>query len=251
MSLFRKMKLIRIATYLLCLYSVISCKNENPKLLIAVSSNAKEAISHIAAEFEIQYDIKTEIISSSSGKLSTQIEQGAPFDLFFSADLKYPEYLLNKKIGYDSVLKYAEGRLVLWSTKLDTIPNLEADKINKIAIANPELAPYGKAAIQYLNGIGLQEKLKDKLIYGESISQTNQYILNGSVDLGFTALSIVSAPEMKSKGVWKELDGDLYSPVEQGFIILNRNKNTIQFRDFIFSSKSQKILNDFGYFTSE
>ena len=251
MLLFRLMKLLRIVSILVLVTFTFSCKKKKEQLNIAVSSNARFAIEEIVSEFENTHGIQVNIIASSSGKIAAQIEQGAPFDIFFSADFKYPQYLLDKGIGKAPVLEYAQGRLVIWTTQLNQISSLvdlDFSLIDKIACPNPETAPYGRAAMQYLKSVGLENELKDKLIYGESISQSSQYILNGSADLGFTSLSFVLSPKMKSIGKWNEIKPYLYDPIRQGFIVLNENKNTILFKDFMFTEKSEKILKEFGYF---
>jgi molybdate transport system substrate-binding protein len=160
------------------------------------------------------------------------------------------------KVGkaVDPPAVYAFGKLVLWSIREDITPsvkNLGLENIRHIAIANPATAPYGAAAIEVLENYGLLDSLQQKLVYGESISQTNQFIISGHAEAGFTAMSVVKSKQMRNRGQWIEIPHDLYSPVSQGAVIID-NENTAlarQFYDFLFSPEGQMMLQHFGYGT--
>jgi len=228
-------------------------------LKVAVAANVRFAFNEIAKAYEKQSNVKIIPIVSSSGKLTAQIEHGAPFDLFLSANMKYPSYLYSKKLASNKPKIYAYGGLVLWTLnkkivlKLD---NLKDNSIKKIAIPNPKNAPYGIEAIRVLEKHNLKQDIHKKIVWGESISQTNQYIYSRSADVGVTAKSVVLSPKMKNIGRWKELDKNDYLPIKQGVVILKNGfeknrKLSIDFYNFIFSKTSQNILKKYGYMVDE
>ena len=237
----------------LSLALITSCSNEST-LNIATSANMQFAMSEIVSEFEKENDIKTELIVTSSGKLTSQIEQGAPFDVFVAANTKYPAYL--DSIGLTTLPPkvYAHGKLALWTLKefSPTLNLLTTDTIQKIAIANPKTAPYGKASIDILKHYRIYEQVKHKLVFGESISQVNQFITTGSADIGFTAYSIVSMSNVKPKGRWTGIDVNVHKEILQAAVILNGSTNLNQakvFYNFLFSERAREILNKYGYLT--
>ena len=212
------------------------------------------AIKEIAADFQAKTGIKTELIITSSGKLTAQIIAGAPYDVFVSADMKYPNQLHKQGLLITQPEVYASGKLVLWSLTESEKPSLAmmtTTSINHIATANPNTAPYGRAAQEVLQSAGMFDQVQHKLVYGESISQVNQFITSKSSELGFTSLSTVLAPQAIQQGVWTELDNSLYTPIEQGAALINRrkelNQDAKQFYTFLFSSEAKTILKDFGY----
>ena len=234
---------------------LLSCKKEhNDKLRIAVAANLQFAIKELADDFSQRSGVECEIIISSSGKLTAQIIEGAPFDLLLSADMKYPQELYNRKFTLSQPDIYAYGNLILWTLHKDVVPELEtllSEKISHIAIGNPKTAPYGVSALEVIKKIGIEERIHNKLVYGESIAQTNQFIISKSVDLGFTSKSVVMSSQMKDRGQWSEIDKNLYSPMAQGMVILKSRKafesKAIQFRDYVLSSEGKEILHKFGY----
>ncbi|MFD1258616.1 molybdate ABC transporter substrate-binding protein [Mucilaginibacter terrae] len=226
------------------------------KLRIAVAANAQFVAEVLAKEFKQQTGVEAELIVSSSGKLTAQIEQGAPFDVFLSADMKYPQALYNKQLTAAKPEIYAYGTLVMWSKKeislLKGLNALTDPAIQKIAIANAVLAPYGEAAEQAIERSGLLAKLKPKLVYGESIAQVDQYLLTGVVDVAFTAKSTVLNPAQKYKGNWKEVDNKLYKPIAQGVVVLKTSigenlKQAKKFYNFLFDVKAKQIFKKYGY----
>ncbi|NPA53924.1 MAG: molybdate ABC transporter substrate-binding protein [Aquificae bacterium] len=223
-------------------------------LLIAAAANTQFAVNEIKKAFEKKYpEIHVKTVISSSGKLAAQILKGAPYDIFISADMKYPLFLYknNKTVGKPKV--YAYGTLVLWTTKnikIENIKQLKEPFIKKVAVANPKTAPYGRESINVLKHYKIYKDVKNKLVFGESISQTSQYIHRGLVDIGFTAKSIVLAPKMKNKGHWIEIDKKTYEPIKQGAVILKNTKNletSKKFFEFLFSKEAKDILKKYGY----
>jgi len=224
-------------------------------LKVAVAANVRFAFNEIATAYTQKSGVKVVPIVASSGKLTAQIQHGAPFDLFMSANMKYPEYLYERNLATTKPKIYAYGMLVLWSLnkKIDvSLEGLKDKKIKKIAIPNPKTAPYGVQGLKVLAKYGLKKQLYSKIVFGESVSQTNQYIYSRSADIGITAKSVVKSPNMQGKGRWIALDKDDYAPIQQGIVILkygekNNKKESLDFYNFIFSNSGQKILKKYGY----
>ncbi len=236
---------------------LISCRTHQEEKLIvriATAANMQFVMEQLTATFKEETGVSCEVVVSSSGKLYAQIMEGAPYDLLVSADLKYPDELYKNKRTTSPPKVYAYGQLALW-TMLDTLSlslNLLSDnRLEHIAIANPKTAPYGRAAIEVLAHHKLLELVNDKLVYGESIAQTNQFIISKSAEVGFTSMSVVLSDEMKGKGRWMAINKNDYSPIEQGVVMLNNrkteNSEVQKFYDFLFSEKGKNILKKFGY----
>lgn len=224
------------------------------KLTIAVAANMQFAMDSLVASFSKLTGNECEVTISSSGKLTAQILQGAPFDIFVSANMKYPNEVLknNKAVGPPKV--YALGKLVLWTMRKDINPAIEVltdSDIQHIALANPETAPYGDAARQVLQNINLYQSVSDKLVYGESIAQTNQFIMTQSADIGFTAMSVVLSPQLAHQGRWTEIEQTQYGPIEQGVVIIDhgtgQNPAAQSFYDFLSTDEAKIILTRFGF----
>jgi len=224
---------------------------------IAVAANVSYAIEDLKKEFRKEYpDTKINVILGSSGKLTAQIKNGAPYTLFMSANMKYPEALYRDKIAITKPIVYAEGSLVMFSVKKQDfskgIKLLLDKKIKTVAIANPKTAPYGKVSLEALKYVKIYEEVKSKFVYGESISQTVAYT-STAADLGFVAKSALYSSKMSryKKGVnWMEVNSSYYTPIEQGLVILKNGKNSSEtkaFYDFLQSAKAKKIFKDFGY----
>jgi molybdate transport system substrate-binding protein len=230
---------------------------ETKKITIAAAYNLKYSLEKIKIEFEKSHDIKLNLVFGASGKLTHQIRQGAPFHIFLSADSEFPDKLYQEGLALDKPKLYAKGSLVLWFTqkqdfKKNGLKLLLSPAINKIAMANPKIAPYGKAAEQCLIFFGLREQVQPKIILVEGSTQVTNYIVSQSVDAGFSAKSIVLANELKHVGFWVELDPKSYAPLHQGAVILKSvNKNELPavqlFYQFIFNKKSQAIFREFGF----
>lgn len=248
---------MRISKYLFIIYGIflISCtKQSQDNLHIATASNMQFVMHELTASFTKETGIQCEVIVGSSGKLSAQIKQGAPFDLFVSANMRYPEDLFTSGFTTKKPTIYAYGRLVLWSMSTSanlSLDYLMSDNVKHIAVANPRIAPYGIPAIEVLKNEGIYESVKEKLVFGESISQTNQFITSEVAEVGFTAKSVVLSPNMKENDNWIELNITSYTRIAQGVVILNnRNdhrEDAQKFHDFLLSQKGGKILIKFGY----
>ena len=227
------------------------------QIIIAAAANVQYAMNELKAEFKRETGINVSVVIGSSGQLTAQIREGAPFDIFISADMKYPMSLFTDKDAVDSPKVYAEGSLVIWTMRKGIrfdrqLDLLLSNKISKIAAANPRTAPYGIASIEAMKHLGIYEKIKNKLIFGESIASVNQFIYSKTVEAGFTSKSVVLSPKMKGKGKWMEVDHDAYEPIKQGCVILkygydNHKKESRKFYDFLFSAKAKSILSNFGY----
>jgi len=236
----------------------LNAKNIN----IAVSSNISYAINDLIKEFNIKNtNTKVNVILGSSGKLTAQITHGAPYDLFLSANMKYPYNLYKNNYSINEPKVYAKGSLAYFSTKnLDFSKSikdlLEDTKIKQIAIANPKTAPYGIASFEVLKNAKVFESIKSKFIYGESISQTISYTVTAT-DIGIIAKSSLFSNKMsqyKEDINWKEIDSKLYTPIKQGIVVLKNAKNKKEvesFYNFIFSKKAQNIFKEYGYIINE
>lgn len=233
-----------------------SCSPPKPQTLtIAAAANVQYALDSLVSVFEQETGTACEVVTSSSGKLTAQISKGAPYDIFLSADMKYPKTLFNDGFLKDEPVIYAQGSLVLWRPngidQVDLWPLFNSEEIKNIAIANPKTAPYGIAAMEVLVSMNLMDEVEHKLIYGESIAQTNHFITSGAAGLGFTAKSVVMTPQMRAKGQWVEIDPTRYTPIDQGMAIINHEGYELPtakaFYDFMLSPKAQSILQYHGY----
>ncbi len=182
------------------------------KITIAAAADLKYCLDEVAAGFRKAHQgAEVDLVYGSSGKFKTQIEQGAPFDLFFSADIGFPRELLKSNLAVGKVHPYAIGRLVIWSKTIDAaslkIADLTRPDIQKIAIANPQHAPYGERAEEALRASGVWEKVESKLVYGENIAQTAQFAESGNAQVGIIALALVLGPEMAGNGSYSPRAG--------------------------------------------
>ncbi len=226
------------------------------QITVAAAANVQYALEELKAEFEKDTRIKLRTIIGSSGKLTAQIENGAPFDVFISADVEYPEALDKKGLAYERPKIYAYGALVLWTFQgIDLSRGLTviaSPSIKKVAIANPKTAPYGRQALNALEHAHVYKDVQSKLVYGESLAQVNQFIATEAVDVGFTAKSVVLAPHLKEKGRWVEVDARTYDPIAQAVVILKHaEKENLPeakaFYDFLFFPQAQEIFKKYGY----
>jgi len=227
------------------------------EIKIALAANVGYAIEPLKKAFnELYPETKVEVVLGSSGKLTAQIRNGAPYELFLSADMKYPEALYQDKIAVSEPVIYAQGALAYLSVKerdfTQGIDLLKSENILKIAIANPKAAPYGAAAVEAMKNAKVYETVKDKFVYGESISQTVTYAMTAA-DIGFIAKSSFYSPQMAQfqQGLnWIEVDEKLYTPIDQGMVILKKgegNDEAKAFYDFMLSDKAREILTNYGY----
>lgn len=225
-------------------------------LTVAVAANVQYTFEELKAEFQKETGINIKSIIGSSGKFTTQIENGAPFDVFLSADMDYPKTLKKEGLTYNDPKIYVYGMLVLWTMNdVDLSSGIEAvasPAVRKIAIASPNTAPYGRQAVNALKHYNLYNQVNKKLVYGESIAQANQFITTKAADIGFTAKSVVLAANMKDKGKWIEVEKDAYDPIAQGAVILKHAQkenldDAQKFFDFLFSDQAAEIFKKYGY----
>jgi molybdate transport system substrate-binding protein len=230
------------------------------ELTIAVAASVQFTFDELQSAFETDTGIALKKTVGSSGALTAQIEHGAPFDIFMSADTQYPQTLYEKGLAYSRPKIYAYGTLVLWTMGdtdlLNGVGALAGPSVRKVALPSPETAPYGRQAVNVLKHYRIYEQVSDKLVYGESIAQTNQFIVSRASDVGFTAKSVVLAPVMDGKGRWVEVDRAAYEPVAQAVIILKTSGQedlsaAQTFYDFLSGEKAQKIFRKYGYILPE
>ncbi len=236
----------------MCLLSACKANSEqSEKLLIATAANMQFAMKNLVSTFTEESGIECEIILSSSGKLSAQIMAGAPYDVFVSANELYPNELYQNGLTLDAPKTYALGQLVVWTQSQTDLSEWWLSEPSKVALANPETAPYGIAAKEVLQALQLMEKWNQDLVYGESIAQVNQFVNSGAASIGFTAGSVVRSPELEAKGSWIAVADSLHSPIAQGAVILKNKEGDYgqarKFYDFLFSDKAREILHNFGY----
>ena len=227
------------------------------EIRIAAAADLKFAMGELAGEFEKQTGAKVSVTYGSSGNFFSQLQNGAPFDLFFSADIEYPKKLDAAGLAAPGTLyEYAVGRIVIWTpadAKVDVTKQgwktlLDA-RVEKIAIANPEHAPYGRAAVAALQKAGIYESVQAKLVYGENISQAAQFVQSGNAQAGIVALSLAVSPAMRDGKRW-EIPAEMHSAIEQGAIVLKDAKNkeaARAFLEFVKSAAGRAILAKYGF----
>ena len=225
------------------------------KISVVAASDLKFAMDEIATIFKAANPgEEVEVTYGSSGKFHTQIQQGAPYDLFFSADIALPRELVKSGLAVSDVKPYAFGRIVLWSASMDaskmTLASLTDPKIAHIAIANPKHAPYGKRAEEALRASGLLEKVESKLVYGENIAQTAQFVQTGNAEVGVIALALAINPELANKGGYYLIPDKLHEPLEQGYVITKRAENNAlakRFADYMGSKPARAVMTKYGF----
>jgi molybdate transport system substrate-binding protein len=226
---------------------------------IAVASNFIAPGQEIAKLFEKENGYQIKISSGSTGKFFAQIQNGAPFHVLLSADTLTPAKLLKEGFAVPSTqITYAIGKLVLWSSSPELVTGndkvLDGNKFKKIAIANPELAPYGVAAIETLKHIGQFQHLKSKIVWGENIAQAHQFVLSGNAELGFVSASQVMRDGKLTQGSAWIVPDTLHSPILQDAVLLNKGRDSIAARSFLIfleSDKVRDIIEHFGYGTPD
>jgi molybdate transport system substrate-binding protein len=226
------------------------------EVLVAAAADLKYAMDSLVAVFSRSYpDIHINVVYGSSGNFFEQISNGAPFDIFFSADADYPRKLKEQNKTISDVTLYGTGQLVLWSKTIDParqqMNTLLNDAVKKIAIANPTHAPYGKRAEESLHYYQLYDKIKDKLVIGENIAQTAQYAQTGAADVGLIALSLALSPSMQQAGgkYWL-IPAISHQPLQQGYVLLEHAKGNAgagQFAAFFNTPPAAAILKKFGF----
>ena len=227
------------------------------EITVAAAADLQFAMQDIAARFEKDTGKKVKVVYGSSGNFYQQIQNGAPFDVFFSANLDYAKKLETAGLAEPGTLyQYATGKIVLWvpaTSKVDLSEGLKAltdPGIRKVSIANPEHAPYGQAAVAALQKENLYEPVKSKLVLGENISQAASFVLSGSADAGIIALSLALAPNMKGRGRYVEVPATEYPPLEQGCVVLKSSQKKDAAREFVEYVKTPgaaESLKNYGF----
>lgn len=224
-------------------------------ITIAAASDLRFAMDEVISEFRLAHpDDTVEVVYGSSGNFHAQIQQGAPYDLFFSADIAYAQELEQAGFAAAPPQAYATGRIVLWSAQFDagtlTLASLVEPRFTRIAIANPAHAPYGMRAEEALRAAGVWDQVKDKLVLGENIAQTAQFVQTGNAQVGIIALALALNPELTALGAFKLIDDRLHQPLEQGFIITRRGGDkplAAAFAAWITGTAARSVLSRHGF----
>lgn len=227
------------------------------RITVAAAADLTFVLKDVAARFEKQTGISVRLSFGSSGNFFAQIQNGAPYDVFLSADARYPRELESSGLIEPGTLyPYARGRIVLWAPKGSSIDVerglgvLTAPDVHKIAIANPEHAPYGRAAVAALQHEGVYDQVRGKLVLGENISQTAQFVLSGGAEVGIVALSLALSPAMKDEGSFFEIPESGYPAIDQVAVILRSSQNKSaarQFLDFLRRPEIASLMRSYGF----
>jgi molybdate transport system substrate-binding protein len=227
------------------------------EITVAAAADLQFAMQDIAGRFQKETGKTVKLIYGSSGNFFQQIQNGAPFDMFFSANLDYPKKLEAAGLTEPgSFYPYAKGKIVVWvrnESKVDLSSGMQGlldPLVKKIAVANPQHAPYGQAAVAAMQKESIYEKVKDKFVLGENISQTASFVVSGSADVGIVALSLALSPNMKDKGRYAEVPAGEYPPIEQECVILRSSKNkesARQFLSFVKTAAIGEVLRTYGF----
>ena len=242
----------------LCLFLITGVNGAVAEdITIAAASDLNFVFRELVTEYEKLTGDRVRLSLGSSGNFYAQIQNGAPFDLYFSADIAYPRKLEEAGLTVPgSLYPYAIGRIVLWAGKdsrLDLSKGLEILReptIKKIAIANPKHAPYGRAAVAAMEHAQVYDRVKDKLVLGENISQAAQFIESGAADIGIIAMSLALAPLMQAAGQYWEIPADAHPPIEQGAVVLKGGKNQASakaFLSFVQGAEGQAMMKRYGF----
>jgi len=245
---------------LLFLAPTLLCSQEKPstELTVAAAADLSAALKDIGDTFEKKTGIKVRLSFGASGALTQQIHNGAPFDIFFSADMDYPRQLVAAKEADEATLyQYAVGKLVLWApadSPLDVehkgMDVLLDPSVKKISIANPQHAPYGRAAVAALKHAGVYDRLADRFVMGENVSQAAQFVESGNAQVGFVALAHAVAPAMQGKGKYWVVPAEYYPPLAQGVVVTTASqhkKEAAQFLEFFKTKEASDILRKYGF----
>jgi len=233
-------------------------RKADAELLVAAAADLNPALNEIAQQFEKKTGVHVKLSFGASGALTQQIQNGAPFDLFFSADTDYPKQLIRSgQADAASLYEYSLGKLVLWvpaSSPLDIehkgMEALLDPSVKKIAIANPQHAPYGRAAVAALKHAGLYDRLSDRFVVGENVSQAAQFAESGNAQAGFVALAHALSPAIKNTGRFWIVPADYYPPLQQAVVIVTRSRHKKEAGDFLEYLKTKDaadLLRKYGF----
>ena len=244
-----------IKRILLAVSLLVTVTAHAEKITIAAAADLKFAMDDIVVAYKQTYPgDEVEVIYGSSGKFHTQIQQGGPYDLYFSADIAFPRELAKAGLAGSAVTPYAVGRIVLWGPGLDTskmtLLSLLDPAITRIAMANPKHAPYGKRAEEALRSAGLWDKVEPKLVYGENIAHTAQFVQTGNAQVGIIALALAVSPELSKRGGYWLIPDTLHEPLEQGFITTRRATGNLvakRFSSYMGSKSARAVMVRYGF----
>jgi molybdate transport system substrate-binding protein len=227
------------------------------ELKVAAASDLTAALAELTAAYQKGHKTNLVLSFGSSGNFFTQIQNGAPFDIFFSADISYPQKLEEANLAEPgSLYEYAVGRLVLWvpsESSVDVnkgLDSLRSPAVRRVSIANPQHAPYGRAAVAALQHAKMYDSLKDKLVFGENISQAAQFVQSGNADVGFIALSLALSMQMKQAGKYWLVPADYHPPLRQAAVIVRSSRQKVEatkFLDFVRSAQGRAIMEHYGF----
>jgi len=236
---------------------IAACSASAQEITVAAASDLQFAMPELVRNFEQQTRAHVKVSYGSSGNFFSQIQNGAPFDVYFSADISYPQKLEASGLTEPGTLrKYAAGQLVIWvrnESRLDLSKGLHVlsdPSVKKIAIANPSHAPYGRAAVAALKSEQLYDQIASRLVFGENISQTAQFVETGNADAGLIALSLAIAPAMRGKGRYLEVPSSAHPAIEQACVVVRNSRQkdlARKFVDFATGEEGKKILSRFGF----
>jgi molybdate transport system substrate-binding protein len=221
---------------------------------VAAAANLKFVLEEIKAQYQKENPkSRVDITYGASGSLVQQILNGASFDFFMAADKEFPTKLKAKGATLGGIKTYAYGKLVMWSNSVDVAKGtavLTNGAVKKIAIANPQTAPYGERSVEFLKKKGMFDALKAKIVYADNISQAAQYAFSGNAEIGFTAMSLVLAPDMKEAGKYYEIPASEYTPIDQACVLIKKkqfNPGAAKFMNYVLNPKVKAIWEKWGY----
>jgi molybdate transport system substrate-binding protein len=226
---------------------------------VAAAADLKFALDQLVTEFQTnQSVVRVKVTYGSSGNFFAQLQNRAPFDLYFSADIDYPRRLAEAGHALDTnVFLYAVGRIVVWAPKSSPveveelgIQSLFAPPVKKIAIANPRHAPYGVAAVAAMKSLEVYERAESRLVFGENIAQTAQFVETGNAQVGILALSLALSPQLTKRGAYWQIPDSLHAPLEQGYIVTKRAEGkplAFRFAEFTAEETARAVLSRHGF----
>ncbi len=247
-----------ITLALVCAVLIPQVRAADHEISVAAAADLSSALQEVANNYEKRAGVTVKLSFGASGALTQQIQNGAPFDVFFSADMDYPRQLISGGLADGATLyRYAVGRLVLWvpeDSPLDVehkgMDILLDPFVKKISMGNPQHAPYGRAAAAALKHYGLYDKVSDRLVLGESISQAAQFVESGNAQAGFVALAHATAPAMQGKGKYWIVPADAYPPLDQGAVVISHSahkEEAVAFLEYVKSQEATAVLQRYGF----
>lgn len=258
--LVRRLALLSLSAFLVlgCGAAIPPAAAADREINVAAAADLSAALQEVAASYERRTGVVVKLSFGASGALTQQIQNGAPFDVFFSADMDYPRQLIaNGQAESATLYLYAVGRLVLWVPKdspLDVerkgMDVLLDNSVKKISIANPQHAPYGRAADSALKHYGLYDKISDRLVLGENVSQAAQFVESGNAQAGFVALAHAIAPAMQGKGKYWMVPTEAYPPLDQGVVLVSRSahrQDAAAFLEYVKTAEVASVLRRYGF----